>query len=402
MSAEEGKSGVAVSTANGYEGRGEGHGPGRPRPGSDGEHTLQQRLGSDGRAGRFYDDQVLDHLNERMREFAGQQEMFFLSTADRSGECDSSFRAGPPGFLRVLDERTLVFPEYRGNGVHASLGNIQENPHLGILLIDFVRARIGLHINGRAEVLDDSELRPWVPDLPADPVPGRRALLWVRVDVEEAYIHCAKHIPHFQKAPRRPAREWGTDDYKRKGGDFFGAARDAREARKERDARAAAGAEGTEGTSATPALPENPAAPALPPAPAAPAAPAPAAEYAGARRPSGTTATTTAAPATVAAGTSPTAYEMQPAPRPQHAATPATPATPTTQPTQPTPPPAAPAAPSAVSAAISARAESGHEVERVPDAPDVAAWRQEAERALAEAQRRGREREPAPFQGWFG
>ncbi|RCG17226.1 hypothetical protein DQ392_18615 [Streptomyces reniochalinae] len=192
---------------------------------------MQERIGSQKRANRFYDDQVLDHLNERMREFVRQQEMFFLATSDRDGECDNSFRAGPPGFLRVLDERTLIFPEYRGNGVHASLGNIQENPHAGLLLVDFIRARIGLHVNGRAEVLDDAELRPWIPDLPEDPIPGRRAVLWVRVDVEEAYIHCAKHIPHLQRAPRRPAREWGTDDYKRKGGDFFGAARDARAAR---------------------------------------------------------------------------------------------------------------------------------------------------------------------------
>ncbi|MBA0052861.1 hypothetical protein E0L36_18875 [Streptomyces sp. AJS327] len=172
---------------------------------------------------------MLDHLNERMREFTDQQEMFFLATSDGNGECDSSFRAGPPGFLRVLDEHTLVYPEYRGNGVHASLGNIQENPHLGILMIDFIRARIGLHVNGRARIVEDAELRAAHPDLPQDPVPGRRAELWVEVTVEEAYLHCAKHIPHLQKVTRHNARDWGTDDYKRKGGDFFGAARAARQ-----------------------------------------------------------------------------------------------------------------------------------------------------------------------------
>lgn len=200
-----------------------------PRPGSDGEHALQQRLGTHTRADRFYDEQVLDHLNERMREFTAEQEMFFLATADRRGECDNSFRAGPPGFLRVLDERTLLYPEYRGNGVHASLGNLQENPHLGILMMDFIRSRIGLHVNGSAELVEDAEIRTAHPDLPVDPVPGRRAQLWVRVTVEEAYIHCAKHIPHLQKAPKRARRDWGTDDDRRKGGDFFGAARDARE-----------------------------------------------------------------------------------------------------------------------------------------------------------------------------
>ncbi|SCK54337.1 hypothetical protein YWIDRAFT_07994 [Streptomyces sp. SceaMP-e96] len=205
--------------------------PRQERPGSDGEHLVQQRLGTTERADRFYGDQVLDHLNVRMQEFVARQEMFFLATADRHGECDSTFRAGPPGFVRVLDDRTLAYPEYRGNGVMASIGNISENPRLGILMIDFTRDRIGLHINGRARVVLDEEMRAQHAGLPVDPVPGRRARLWVTVEVEEAYIHCAKHIPHLQKVPaqQRGARAWGTDDSKRKGGDFFGAAAEANE-----------------------------------------------------------------------------------------------------------------------------------------------------------------------------
>ncbi|MFE0374051.1 pyridoxamine 5'-phosphate oxidase family protein [Streptomyces inhibens] len=201
------------------------------RPGSDGEHLVQQRLGTTERADRFYGDQVLDHLNARMQEFVARQEMFFLATADRHGECDSTFRAGPPGFVRVLDARTLAYPEYRGNGVMASIGNISENPRLGILMIDFTRDRIGLHVNGRARVVMDEEMRANHAGLPVDPIPGRRAQLWVTVEVEEAYIHCAKHIPHLQKVPaqQRGARAWGTDDFKRKGGDFFGAAAEAGE-----------------------------------------------------------------------------------------------------------------------------------------------------------------------------
>ncbi|MDT0267069.1 pyridoxamine 5'-phosphate oxidase family protein [Streptomyces sp. DSM 44915] len=236
------------------------------RPGSDGEHALQARLGSERRADRFYRDQVLDHLNERMREFVAEVEMFFLATADRHGECDNTFRAGPPGFLRVLDPRTLVYPEYRGNGVHASLGNLAENPHAGLLLLDFDRARIGLHVNGRARMVTDAELRAAHPDLPVDPVPGRRTEIWVRIEVVEAYIHCAKHIPHLVKAPRRTSRDWGTDDQRRKGGDFFGAARDAqlRRTRELRESRT------------PPPLPDPAPAPAAPvPAALTPAAPAP-------------------------------------------------------------------------------------------------------------------------------
>ncbi|GAB2575201.1 pyridoxamine 5'-phosphate oxidase family protein [Streptomyces capparidis] len=181
-------------------------------------------MGTTARADRFYDEQVLDHLNPRMRDFVARQEMFFLATADASGECDNTFRAGPPGFLQVLDSRTLAYPEYRGNGVMASLGNITENPNVGLLLMDFVRDRIGLHVNGRATVRTDREMRTTWPLLPVDPVPGRRPQAWVEIAVKEAYIHCSKHIPRMAKLPTAGGRAWGTDDSRRKGGDFFGAA----------------------------------------------------------------------------------------------------------------------------------------------------------------------------------
>ncbi|TYB49375.1 pyridoxamine 5'-phosphate oxidase family protein [Actinomadura chibensis] len=190
-------------------------------PGTDGERALQRRLGTTDRAIRFHHKQMLDHLNSHMRAYLRRQEMFFVATADRNGECDSSFRAGPPGVLFVADERTVLYPEYRGNGVFASLGNIEENPHVGILVIDFERARIGLHINGGAEILESAAARAMWPDLPVEQTPGQRAQVWVKVSVEEAYIHCAKHIPHMRKVSREEARSWGTDDFRRKGGDFF-------------------------------------------------------------------------------------------------------------------------------------------------------------------------------------
>jgi predicted pyridoxine 5'-phosphate oxidase superfamily flavin-nucleotide-binding protein len=191
-------------------------------PGSAGEHLLQERYGTAERADRFYSQQVLDHLNERMIEFLGRQEMMFVATADSMGECDCTFRAGPPGFVRVLDAGRLAWPEYRGNGVMASLGNITENNHVGLLFVDFFRDVIGLHINGHAKVVEDGVMRTAYRDLARDAVPGRRPERWVTVYIEEAYIHCAKHIPRLLKLPRE--RAWGTDDLRRKGGDFFGAA----------------------------------------------------------------------------------------------------------------------------------------------------------------------------------
>jgi predicted pyridoxine 5'-phosphate oxidase superfamily flavin-nucleotide-binding protein len=189
-------------------------------PGSAGEHLLQCAYGTQENARRFYRDQVLDHLNPAMVEFVGRMELAFVGTADGRGECDTSLRAGPPGFLHVLDERRLAYPEYRGNGVHASLGNMRENPHIGILMVDFVRDLIGLHVNGRARIIEDADLRAEWPGLTAELERGRVPERWVVVEVVEAYVHCRKHIPRMAVVPRD--RDWGTDDVKRKGGDYFG------------------------------------------------------------------------------------------------------------------------------------------------------------------------------------
>lgn len=122
-------------------------------PGSEGEHELQRKYRTELQALAFYKHQMLDHLNSPMRAFIARQEMVFVGTADRRGHAHNSFRAGPAGFIKVLDERTLAYPEYRGNGVMSSLGNISENPHVGLMFVDFAGDRIGLHVNGNAPAL---------------------------------------------------------------------------------------------------------------------------------------------------------------------------------------------------------------------------------------------------------
>ena len=94
-------------------------------PGSKGEHLLQKQFGNVRRASAFYKNRMLDHLNSKMKYFISQQEMVFIATSDASGECDCSFRSGPPGFIHTINKKTLILPDYRGNGVMASLGNIK-------------------------------------------------------------------------------------------------------------------------------------------------------------------------------------------------------------------------------------------------------------------------------------
>jgi uncharacterized protein len=195
--------------------------PGPELPGSAGEHLLQAAYGTASRAERFYGDQVLDHLNPRMTEFVRRMDMAFIATSDAEGECDCSLRTGPPGFIEILNERTLAYPEYRGNGVLASLGNISENARVGVLLVDFVTDLIGLHINGTASIVEDAVLRGEHPELPVDAERGRTPQRWVLVHVVEAYVHCRKHIPRMMPVER--TRRWGTDDPLPKGGDYFDA-----------------------------------------------------------------------------------------------------------------------------------------------------------------------------------
>ncbi len=188
------------------------------KPGSKGEHNLQKEFQTEKRALAFYQNQLLNHLNPEMCRFIMGQEFVFISTADANGECDASFRAGHAGFVEVLDEKT--------HEILASMGNISENPHIGMVFIDFYQSSIGLHVNGKAEIFSNE-------DLESDPAPSgkikmalktsgpRKPISWIKVQVEEAYIHCSKHIPLMQKLDK--TIHWGTDDEKLKGGDFFNA-----------------------------------------------------------------------------------------------------------------------------------------------------------------------------------
>ena len=181
---------------------------------SQGERDLQEKHGTERRADAFYSNQMIDYLNEDMQQYLLRQTFIFIATSDMNGNCDSSFKAGEQGFIHVIDDKRLMYPEYRGNGVMASLGNILENPHIGLLLIDFFDDQIGLHINGAAEIVENEHIHNIAPDVTDD-----RAERWVVVTVDEAYIHCSKHIPHL--VDTKNLRAWGTDDTAKKGGDYF-------------------------------------------------------------------------------------------------------------------------------------------------------------------------------------
>ena len=194
-------------------------------PGSDGEHKLQEKYDTRARAINFYERQMLDYLTPTMIEFIARQEFLFVATADRHGECDNTSKFGMPGFIRVLGNKYVLYPELRGNGVYANSGNLSENPHIAMLMIDFTRDTVGLHVNGKARVIENHELLAYAEKLPASVIEDIRQEgkkcpeRWVMVEVEEAYIQCSKHIPLMKKAEK--SIDWGTDSIAAKGGDYF-------------------------------------------------------------------------------------------------------------------------------------------------------------------------------------
>jgi len=194
-------------------------------PGSHGEHLLQEKWGARDRALNFYNKQVLDYLAPKMQEFIARQEFLFVATADHNGECDCTSKFGKPGFIRVLSNKYLMYPEYRGNGVFANSGNMTENPHIALLMIDFTRDTVGLHVNGKVRIIENNELLHFVDKLPQDVIEeihqeGKKCPeRWMMIEVEEAYIQCSKHIPLMKKLDKKI--DWGTDNIAAKGGDYF-------------------------------------------------------------------------------------------------------------------------------------------------------------------------------------
>jgi PPOX class probable FMN-dependent enzyme len=129
---------------------------------------------------------ILDRLDGHCRNFITHSPFLVLATAGADGTVDASPRGDAPGFVQVLDDRTLVLPDRGGNNRLDSMGNIVANPNVGLL---FFVPGIGetLRVNGRARVVTDAEL------LTRLAVQGKAPTAIV-VEVEQAYLHCAKAL----------------------------------------------------------------------------------------------------------------------------------------------------------------------------------------------------------------
>jgi predicted pyridoxine 5'-phosphate oxidase superfamily flavin-nucleotide-binding protein len=154
---------------------------------------------------------VRSHLTADDQAFIQKCAMVFVATADEQGRPECSYKGGLPGFVRTLDEQTLIMPDYDGNGMYRTWGNLLVNPHIGLLFIDFEN-QSRLRVNGTAKISPDDPLRS----------DYAGAVFMVRITVERVfpacprYIHKMQLVAHSDYVPKQnyepPVPEWKKFD----------------------------------------------------------------------------------------------------------------------------------------------------------------------------------------------
>jgi uncharacterized protein len=149
----------------------------------DNHRQLQDRFDTRRLADRLDETLVRARFTPSDREFIERMDMFFLASVDRRGRVNCSYKGGDPGLVRVVDDTTLAFPNYNGNGMFLSTGNMLDDGQVGMLFIDFER-QTRLRVNGTARVHWDDSLMSAYPD----------AQFIVRVEVREIFPNCPRYI----------------------------------------------------------------------------------------------------------------------------------------------------------------------------------------------------------------
>jgi predicted pyridoxine 5'-phosphate oxidase superfamily flavin-nucleotide-binding protein len=157
----------------------------------DGARQLQDQFDTRRLADRIEDRLVSDRLDDDGRAFIARLDMFFLATVDARGHASCSYKGGDPGFVHVLDERTLAFPSYDGNGMYLSAGAMAETGEVGLLFIDLV-GQSRLRVGGTATVSPDDPLRSTWPE----------AQFVVRVAIREVFPNCPRYIHKYALVER--------------------------------------------------------------------------------------------------------------------------------------------------------------------------------------------------------
>lgn len=159
----------------------------------DEQRALQERFDTSNLAAAFEGTIFNETIDDDNRTFIESRDFFFLSTVDAGGWPTVSYKGGPVGLVRVVDERTVEFPSYDGNGMYLSMGNIEASAKIGMLFIDMETPR-RLRLQATAQLIDDdATLAHW---------PG--AQLVVRATVAQTFPNCARYIHSHERRDTSP------------------------------------------------------------------------------------------------------------------------------------------------------------------------------------------------------
>lgn len=155
---------------------------------SEQHRTMQQMFGKTNLADRVSENIVTSEIGDDQKSFIEKRDMFFLSTVDHRGYPTCSYKGGDPGFVKVVDDKTLVFPSFDGNGMYLSMGNINTNSKIGMLFLDFETPH-RVRVHGTATVsCNDPLIKEFY-----------EAELVVRVSVTEIFSNCPRYIHRYQR-----------------------------------------------------------------------------------------------------------------------------------------------------------------------------------------------------------
>ena len=182
----------------------------------EGSRKLQDRFDTRRLADRIEERIVHDRIDDDDRAFIEARDMFFIATVDEDGHPQCSYKGGDPGFVRVLDERTIAFPVYDGNGMYLTAGNVLATKNVGLLFIDFERQkRMRLEGTATIEEPDPERFGDW---------PGAQFVVVIRA--VRVYPNCPRYVhrmalversayvPRPESPPPEPAwkrSEWARD-----------------------------------------------------------------------------------------------------------------------------------------------------------------------------------------------
>ena len=152
---------------------------------------LQREYDSVRLADRIEERLFHEHVTADDKRFIESLAMFFLATVDGKGRPSCSYKGGDPGFVRVVDPKTLLFPNYDGNGMFLSMGNALLNPDVGMLFIDFERQK-RLRLNGAATIMPAGSAMP----------PYAGAQFVVKIEVRQVFPNCPRYIHKMQVVER--------------------------------------------------------------------------------------------------------------------------------------------------------------------------------------------------------